>query len=113
MQQVGLDSVKENQWTEFPISGVEVAFVRICQVYIEGGKTKRLWRKELDPNAVTHERQGYGETTGELYFTAEHKKTKADKMGARGKVATKRQDKVQRKTSKFNSNIRKPKIKIQ
>ena len=85
MQQVGLDSVKENQWTEFPISGVEVAFVRICQVYIEGGKTKRLWRKELDPNAVTHERQGYGETKSELYFKAEDKKQKQTKRGQEAK----------------------------
>ena len=40
----------------------------------------------VDPNAVTHERPGYGETKTSFILV---QKPKADKMGARGKVATK------------------------
>ena len=39
---------------------------------------------KVDPNAVTHEMQGYGETKSELYFKAEHKK-KQTKWGQEAK----------------------------
>ena len=75
-------------------------------------KGKTMDKGKVNPNAVTHERQGDGKTKSELYFKAEHKKTKADITGARGKVATKnsktkykQKDKVQIKKCKMqNSN---------
>ena len=48
-------------------------------------KGKTMDKGKVDPNAVTHERQGYGETKSELYFKAEDKKQKQTKQGQEAK----------------------------
>ena len=69
-----------------------------------GFKRGKLWKGKVDPNAVTQEGKDQGEQKANLYLTkAECKKPKADKTGARSKVATKE-----------NSNTKyKSKIKVQ
>ena len=76
-----------------------------------GFKRGKLWKGKVDPNAVTQEGKDQGEQKANLYLTkAECKKPKADKTGARSKVATKENSKTKYK-SKIKVQLKHGKLK--